>query len=190
MEMKDVQPYNGGASKEHVEQKLVRNLLRTFESKPIPLHFSETFAINYGIVTIDPKKMWFLLTSTSDNTQYAFPEGRKKVDEDLGTTAVRETSAKIGVQCKLKSYALKTLPTCAPTETNEEEQLTREPLAVTQRNNDGCLEITFWYLAEADSTNLKPEGCVWARESEVVDALESLDQGEIAEKCMQLFTSK
>ncbi|OBT59862.1 hypothetical protein VE03_10695, partial [Pseudogymnoascus sp. 23342-1-I1] len=179
----------------HLLQKKHRNTLNIFENVP-PMHFCETFAINYGIVVIDPNTRWILITQRNasfpansikgEYTEYALPEGRKNVDEEPGATAVREILSKTGLQCKLTCHSLPTLATYSANKSEEQQnKLNKEPLAVTQRTRNGFLEITLWYLAEADSKTLDTldtEDFVWAKEEQVLDALEFQDHQEIARK--------
>lgn len=137
------------------------------------LHFSDRFVISCGTITVDANQRKVLLIHWTKNNTCLFPKGRKDVDEDLASTALRETFEETGYRVTLRPSELPTLQT---SEHASHEQHT-EAFAVQQRTVGNKLKIIFWYLAEADSTK-EPENKLREEDQEFDNEWVSYDDAE------------
>ncbi|KAI1171536.1 NUDIX hydrolase domain-like protein [Nemania sp. FL0916] len=136
------------------------------------LHYSDSFAISCGTVSIDREASMVLLIRWRKTGEVFLPKGRKNVGETLEETAIRETFEETGLPVQLLPVQIKTLatsPSSKAATTTEEPTATTEPIAVTQRVANGVLKIIFWYVASGDSTAVPQEGT--QQENEDFDTL-------------------
>ncbi|KAI0406628.1 NUDIX hydrolase domain-like protein [Xylaria palmicola] len=117
------------------------------------LHFSDSFVISCGTVTVDKNASKVLLIRWRKTGEVFLPKGRKDLGETLEQAALRETYEETGIRVQLLPAAIKTLAT-SPSSLGESARPvdTTEPIAVAQRVTDGTLKIIFWYVASGDST--------------------------------------
>ncbi|PGH22966.1 hypothetical protein AJ80_03015 [Polytolypa hystricis UAMH7299] len=112
------------------------------------LHFSDTFVISCGTVTIDLFTNQVLLIYSASLSMHLLPKGRKDINESLPSAALRETLEESGYAVQLLPNPLKT---CAPDYVSGSRHT--EPFAVQQRWDEkhGMHKVIFWFLATADS---------------------------------------
>ena len=125
------------------------------------LHFSDSFVISSGTVTLDLRTSKVLLMLHLKTGEFLLPKGRKNISETLGDTALRETFEETGFTVHLLPLPIPTLAT-RPT-TNEDPDVARpdfstEPIAVQQRMVKGKLKTIFWFAAVGDSTAVPEHG--------------------------------
>lgn len=165
------------------------------------LHFSDSFVISCGTVTLDLNCPKVLLIYWRKTGEYFLPKGRKDVSEGLEQTALRETFEETGYRVKLLPLSMETLATAPshdPALKKDEagRSLITEPFAVTQRTtNDGVLKIIFWYVASANCTEEQCNGTrqegeedfesVWLPPEEAVKTLSFSEDRQITEKALQ-----
>lgn len=145
------------------------------------LHFSDSFVISCGTVTLDLKARKVLLIRWRDKNEYLLPKGRKDVGETLEQAALRETYEETGYKARLLSLEISTLATSPASESAmtkailpdateagaDTKQVTpednrslgprtvhcSEPIAIQQRlAEQGSRKIIFWFAAEGDSS--------------------------------------
>ena len=112
------------------------------------LHLASGFVISCGTVTLDLQRAQVLLIRCRKTNEVLLPKGRKNIDESLQDAALRETWEETGHRAVL-------LPTPLPTLATDQAEGTlshQEPIALSQRVNDGVLKIIFWFSAASDST--------------------------------------
>lgn len=155
------------------------------------LHFSSNFVISCGTVTLDIQAHKVLIILCRKTKEYLLPKGRKDINEDTPTTAIRETYEETGYKCELLPHAFLILAPDAVA-----GSLTTEAFVVSQRTTDGVLKIIFWYLAQGDSASAKEEGTqmvdedyesLWVGENDVLGMLTFDDDRAIAAKAMEFW---
>ncbi|WEW61330.1 hypothetical protein PRK78_006820 [Emydomyces testavorans] len=164
------------------------------------LHFSHSFVISCGTISVDLAHNKVLLIYFRTAGEYLLPKGRKNIGETLEQAALRETFEETGHQVELLSLAIQTLATvgdsASPAEDDKEkDRPVTEPVAVTQRvTKEGVLKIIFWFAASGDSTERPKEGtqqedeqfdAVWVPCCDVLGTLSFDDDRQIAEKVLQ-----
>ncbi|KAI0467623.1 NUDIX hydrolase domain-like protein [Xylaria cf. heliscus] len=138
------------------------------------LHFSDSFVISCGTVTIDTKTSKVLLIRWRKTGEVFLPKGRKDVNESLDQTALRETYEETGSRVQLLPVPITTLATSPSSLDSLDESAgltaSTEPIAVAQRVTNGTLKIIFWYVASGDST-AAPQDRPQQQENEDFDTL-------------------
>lgn len=160
------------------------------------LHFSDSFVISCGTVTVDLARSKALLIRSRGTGECYLPKGRKDVSESLPDAALRETFEETGVRARLLPVPIATHATTSqwaevPAAGEEDPRAVTEPIAVAQRVvTGGVLKIIFWFVAAADSTAVPEEGTqqegedfetVWADFGAVGEALTFEDDRRIAQ---------
>ncbi|KAJ9226772.1 hypothetical protein DTO027B5_1892 [Paecilomyces variotii] len=117
------------------------------------LHFSDSFGVSCGTVTLDPIRRKVLLIRWKKTGEFFLPKGRKNIGETLEDAALRETYEETGFRVALFPLPIPTLATPATVEdTLDGSSVVTEPVAVSQRVRDGKLKIIFWFAARGDAT--------------------------------------
>lgn len=137
-------------------------------------HSSEATTISCGTVTFDLAQSMILLIWNKQLEIYQLPKGRKNIDEDMLSTALRETSEETGViatPLRLRIATRATPPSCTVPESSEDH----ETSADDPRNDEvtdnrlsteflGCcrypdpqstipaMKVVFFFAATANST--------------------------------------
>ncbi|KAF2233593.1 hypothetical protein EV356DRAFT_567850 [Viridothelium virens] len=164
------------------------------------LHFSETFVISCGTVTIDIHTAKVLLIQWRRTGEYFLPKGRKDIGESLEETAMRETYEETGIPVQLLPIKMQTLATVSTRiGVSQEVERISEPIAVAQRVSEGKLKIIFWYVAQGDSNRARVEGTqqeneefdtIWVAVDKVASTLSFEDDRRIATRALNLIHSK
>lgn len=122
------------------------------------LHFSDSFVVSCGTVTVDVPAAKVLLIRSRSTRECFLPKGRKDVAEALAAAALRETFEETGVRAHLLPVLIATRATIpSGTASTAGGAAITEPLAVSQRVTDGVLKIIFWLVAAADSKAVREE---------------------------------
>lgn len=152
------------------------------------LHFSDSFVISCGTITVDTATSQVLIIRHRETNEFHLPKGRKDVHESLRDAALRETWEETGVRAQLLPVPITTRATAAAAAAPSSS--VTEPLAVSQRVTEGVRKIIFWFVAAADSTAVRDEGtqqegedfeALWVGWDEVRAMLTFEDDGRIAE---------
>ncbi|KAF8742617.1 hypothetical protein AX14_003249 [Amanita brunnescens Koide BX004] len=160
------------------------------------LHLSESFVISCGTVTLDIDQSKVLVIYLRKTGEYCLPKGRKNVGEQLEAASVRETYEETGYNVELLPLQLTTLATLPGHDSRFTiTGGTTEPVAVTQRTNQGVLKIIFWYAARGDSSAIRQMNttdqvdedfdAVWCPMDEVVQLLTFQDDKTIAARVIE-----
>jgi 8-oxo-dGTP pyrophosphatase MutT (NUDIX family) len=169
------------------------------------LHFSESFVISCGTITLDLKTSKVLLIRSRVSGRHVLPKGRKDVGETLQQSALRETYEETGYKVQLLPLTLSTcatvpsnLPVNEPTSDNHKQQaiLCMEPVAVQQRlTRHGKQKIIFWFAAQGDATQKPDENTqmeyekldgVWASLDSLKGLMSFEDDRQIVTKVVEL----
>jgi ADP-ribose pyrophosphatase YjhB (NUDIX family) len=121
------------------------------------LHHASTFVISCGTVTVDLQQSKALLIrwrNPAGGVELMLPKGRKNIGETLEDAALRETLEETGWEASLLPLPVPTLATSD--EKSKQDDLTTEPVSVTERYRGDVRKIIFWFAAQADST-LSPQ---------------------------------
>lgn len=160
------------------------------------LHFSNSFAISCGTVTLELTKSKVLIIYWRKTGEYFLPKGRKDIAETLEQAALRETFEETGHRVELLPLRIPTLATTPASVSAKkgEDKLVTEPVAVAQRvTKEGILKIIFWYVASGNSVEEQEKGTqkeneefdtVWVPVEDVVKTLSFDDDRQIAEKAL------
>jgi 8-oxo-dGTP pyrophosphatase MutT (NUDIX family) len=163
------------------------------------LHFSDSFAISCGTVTVDLARAKVLLVYLRTTGEYLLPKGRKDIGETLEQTALRETFEETGHRVELLPLNIPTLATAPVSHSSgkEHDETITEPIAVTQRvTKDDTLKIIFWFAASGDSTGEWQEGTqeegeefdtVWVPAGDVLQTLSFEDDRKITEMVLNML---
>ena len=121
------------------------------------LHHASNFVISCGTVTLDLQQSKALLIrwrNPAGGVELMLPKGRKNIGETLEDAALRETLEETGWEASPLPLPVPTLATSD--EKSKQDDLTTEPVSVTERYRGDVRKIIFWFAAQADST-LSPQ---------------------------------
>ena len=121
------------------------------------LHHASTFVISCGTVTVDLQQSKALLIrwrNPAGGVELMLPKGRKNIGETLEDAALRETLEETGWEASPLPLPVPTLATSD--EKSKQDDLTTEPVSVTEWYRGDVRKIIFWFAAQADST-LSPQ---------------------------------
>ncbi|KAM0596712.1 hypothetical protein ACHAPN_004196 [Verticillium nonalfalfae] len=108
------------------------------------LCFANEFAISCGTVSVDVARAKVLLIRWRKTGEYFLPKGRKDQGETLEKTATRETYEETGIPVQLLPVEIETMATLPSSMgSDNNSRAVTEPIAVTQRVNEGILKIIF-----------------------------------------------
>jgi ADP-ribose pyrophosphatase YjhB (NUDIX family) len=125
------------------------------------LHHASNFVISCGTVTLDLQQSKALLIrwqNPGGGIELMLPKGRKNIGETLEGAALRETEEETGYAASLLPLPVPTLATSDGT--SKQDNLTTEPVSVTERYRGDVWKIIFWFAAQADSTSRPQRGVV------------------------------
>lgn len=123
------------------------------------LHFTPTFVLSAGTITVDPATKHVLLVHSTATSEYFLPKGRLNIGESPQSAAVRETREETGAEVTLlplrnsivATGATVTADVKSGSDTAEGEVWHTEMFAMTRRIRGDVEKTIFWFIATGDS---------------------------------------